>query len=356
LVQVKVPGTERTVSVHKEASEAFKGFLGELQKTGYKMSDVQGYNPRQMRGGSGWSEHAFGTAIDINPGKNAMGGSSTDMPAGIKELAAKYGLVWGGDWKGKSYDPMHFQWGGPRAGGVVNQPAAAGTPAATPAGGYDLPKILAEIEKHRAGAAGPKIEPFTPGPPKATAKGELPANIDSLTQEQQHKAYLAAGRHSPFGPSPRFNKNGFAVSADIGATLPGQQAPDAGNRNFSQVAAHTAEWLKNAKGFGGVLKNAADHARAGFGQGGLMRDWLRHQAERDRNDARIGRGGRFNFERIQARLGTDQRHAQRTLNNKNEVVINVHGTESPHHTARLVQDTQRSNFRHNIAAARTVLG
>ena len=102
LTQLQVPGSKKSVTVHKEAAEAFQGFLGELQGTGYKIGDIGGYNPRTKRGGSGWSEHAFGTAIDINAGKNAMGGKGTDMPANIKEMAAKYGLVWGGDWKGST--------------------------------------------------------------------------------------------------------------------------------------------------------------------------------------------------------------------------------------------------------------
>lgn len=111
LTQIKTP-SGRSVTVNKAASEAFQGFLKELEGTGYKIGDIGGYSKRKMRGGSAWSEHAFGTAIDINAAKNAMGGSRTDMPKNIKEMAAKYGLVWGGDWKGKSYDPMHFQWGG----------------------------------------------------------------------------------------------------------------------------------------------------------------------------------------------------------------------------------------------------
>src|SRR6185312_13762636 len=69
------------------------------------------YSNRNMRGGSQRSEHAYGLAIDINPAQNPFGSSKTDMPKDIHALAAKYGLIWGGDWKSKP-DPMHFQWGG----------------------------------------------------------------------------------------------------------------------------------------------------------------------------------------------------------------------------------------------------
>jgi hypothetical protein len=34
------------------------------------------------------------------------------MPANVREIAAKYGLIWGGDWSGSSRDPMHFEWSG----------------------------------------------------------------------------------------------------------------------------------------------------------------------------------------------------------------------------------------------------
>jgi hypothetical protein len=139
LTTVTGPGGHK-FTVNKAAAEAFQGFLGELAKTGYNIGDIQGYSKREKRGGQGWSEHAYGAAIDINPDANKQGGTSTDMPAGIQQLAAKWGLIWGGSWQGKTYDPMHFQWGGSKPWLTTQaQPPVAVTPAAargeSPTGG-----------------------------------------------------------------------------------------------------------------------------------------------------------------------------------------------------------------------------
>jgi hypothetical protein len=54
----------------------------------------------------------YGNAIDINPAQNPFRGNRTDMPPNISDLAAKHGLIWGGDWRPGSRDPMHFEWTG----------------------------------------------------------------------------------------------------------------------------------------------------------------------------------------------------------------------------------------------------
>jgi hypothetical protein len=105
-----------TYTVNKAASTNFQGFLKELEGTGYKVTSLGGYSMRaKAGGGGGLSEHAYGLAIDINPGANPFRGNHTDLPKNIHDMAARYGLVWGGDWTDPK-DPMHFQWGGPNAG------------------------------------------------------------------------------------------------------------------------------------------------------------------------------------------------------------------------------------------------
>jgi D-alanyl-D-alanine carboxypeptidase len=101
----------KKVQVNAASAESFKGFLNDLEKTGYKIDSIGGFSNREKRGGSGYSEHAFGNAIDINPGRNPFQSNQTDMPANIHDIAAKWGLIWGGDWKSPK-DTMHFQWGG----------------------------------------------------------------------------------------------------------------------------------------------------------------------------------------------------------------------------------------------------
>jgi len=121
------------ITVNKAAAQAFTGFLNELEGTGYQVSSVGGYANRPMRGGRQTSEHAYGAAIDINPAANPFHSSQTDLPKNVHDIAAKYGLVWGGDWSPGSRDPMHFQYGGPGGPITVTAGATPATPAATPA-------------------------------------------------------------------------------------------------------------------------------------------------------------------------------------------------------------------------------
>jgi tape measure domain-containing protein len=117
-----------TVQVHKAAADAFKGFLDELIGQGYKVKDLGGYSLRNNVNAPGkLSEHAFGNAIDINPGANPNGKNLvSDMPANIRELAAKYGLTWGGDFKSVK-DAMHFEWKGGQTGQqMARTPSDAG--------------------------------------------------------------------------------------------------------------------------------------------------------------------------------------------------------------------------------------
>jgi hypothetical protein len=67
------------------------------------------FNFRQKRNGAGFSTHAWGIAIDLNPETNRYG-TSGDMALEVVEIFRNFGFIWGGDWKGKMRDPMHFQY------------------------------------------------------------------------------------------------------------------------------------------------------------------------------------------------------------------------------------------------------
>jgi hypothetical protein len=73
--------------------------------------DDWGYAYRDVRGVVGkLSNHASGTAIDLNATKHPLGKVGTFDAAKvpmIRALAKKYGLTWGGDWTRK--DEMHFE-------------------------------------------------------------------------------------------------------------------------------------------------------------------------------------------------------------------------------------------------------
>lgn len=98
----------------------FQGFIDDLEATGYKIKTLLGYAKRKTVSGSGFSIHASGGAIDINPpnpvhntfpngfySPRPANAPMTDMPKQTLELANKHGLGWGGAWSSVD-DAMHF--------------------------------------------------------------------------------------------------------------------------------------------------------------------------------------------------------------------------------------------------------
>ena len=73
--------------------------------------DDWGFAYRDVRGVVGkLSNHASGTAIDLNATKHPLGKVGTFEASKVpmlKALAKKYGLTWGGEWTRP--DPMHFE-------------------------------------------------------------------------------------------------------------------------------------------------------------------------------------------------------------------------------------------------------
>lgn len=98
--------------VNAAYAERFQGFINELEGTGYEIKSLGGYNYRNIAGSNRLSNHASGNAIDINPLTNPDTGRGgrlvTDMPPGVSDIASKYGINWGGDWRSKK-DAMHFE-------------------------------------------------------------------------------------------------------------------------------------------------------------------------------------------------------------------------------------------------------
>lgn len=68
------------------------------------------YNYRKMRGGTSWSRHAWGIAIDIDPDRNGLNtawpGSAT-MPEEVIRIFEKHG--WKSYARSMGRDAMHFQ-------------------------------------------------------------------------------------------------------------------------------------------------------------------------------------------------------------------------------------------------------
>ena len=111
--------------VHKDAAEPFIHWFQAIinAKLQQRVMTFNGsYVPRLKRGSgvapnlAGLSRHTRGIAVDLNAMFNRMG----EAPAKLGEhgcmhelvpLANECGIVWGGDWKGKSVDGMHFEIG-----------------------------------------------------------------------------------------------------------------------------------------------------------------------------------------------------------------------------------------------------
>lgn len=197
--------------VYKQAAPAFEGLLTDLAKLGYTPTSSGGFNYRNIRGGDRLSQHAFGTAIDINALANQLGQSTTDIPQAA-QLAAKYGLEWGGNWKGRP-DPMHFEYAGqgftpdPSVAVASATPDAAATPAA-PTVSQETPQIAMPEKKPDSwqkrlgeGLAGAgigdafKSAPVTPIPPQPQAAMAATAPtpiIDPNQAERQRQAMAVA--------------------------------------------------------------------------------------------------------------------------------------------------------------------
>ncbi len=129
-------------------ADKFKGFVDELEATGYKIRSIGGYANRNIAGTNTKSWHAQGMAIDINPDANPVtykgqpGAGKNDLPSNVSAMAAKYGLGWGGNWNHK-LDTMHFSFGPNEGGQGGGSSGVSGGPSAgsgseqtgSPAGG-----------------------------------------------------------------------------------------------------------------------------------------------------------------------------------------------------------------------------
>ncbi|MDD2487443.1 MAG: M15 family metallopeptidase [Candidatus Gracilibacteria bacterium] len=122
---VEVDFLGRKVEVHKFIAtrllQAQDEILRDPEASQYFIKSVGGYNFRNAKkpGGGEYdslSKHAYGLAIDINPGENPyLSGNSDDskymkcaIPRSFVDIMKNNGFNWGGDWK-NSYDAMHFE-------------------------------------------------------------------------------------------------------------------------------------------------------------------------------------------------------------------------------------------------------
>lgn len=100
------------ITSHKLMAEVFATVFEEIERADLqqKITTFGGcFNFRPQRTGTKLSTHAWGIAIDLNPESNAQGTAGKMDPA-IVGIFKQAGFTWGGEWEGRSRDPMHFQY------------------------------------------------------------------------------------------------------------------------------------------------------------------------------------------------------------------------------------------------------
>jgi hypothetical protein len=119
-----VPGV--SVQVDERTVEAVQALGMVMQAHNYhvRQGETGAFNCRKITGGTGFSLHAYGIAVDVNSGSNPYRKDKlvTDMEkamiADVYAIRTKQGLQvwrWGGDWDGNpatphsNYDAMHFE-------------------------------------------------------------------------------------------------------------------------------------------------------------------------------------------------------------------------------------------------------
>lgn len=111
-----VPSTDRKLRCASAVAPLLIGFAAEFHELIEPIDegtyDDWGYAYRMVRADpTQLSCHASGTAIDLNATQHPLGKVGTFDAAKvpmIQELAKKYGLKWGGDFKNRK-DEMHFE-------------------------------------------------------------------------------------------------------------------------------------------------------------------------------------------------------------------------------------------------------
>jgi hypothetical protein len=111
-----IKGTKIKFRANKVAGQILAAFAAEFHEKVEAIDngklDDWGYCYRSIRNSaSSLSNHASGSAIDLNSSKHPLGKEDTFTKAQqktIQELIKKYGLAWGGNYK-KRKDDMHFE-------------------------------------------------------------------------------------------------------------------------------------------------------------------------------------------------------------------------------------------------------
>jgi hypothetical protein len=101
------------ITANKYAADDIAGFINDLHGAGAPLKNFSGvFSPRQKRGGHGWSQHAFGNAVDIETGfghgfdnSPALFHWAQEHPKEFAEIQARHHMK-----NLASFDWGHFEW------------------------------------------------------------------------------------------------------------------------------------------------------------------------------------------------------------------------------------------------------
>jgi hypothetical protein len=101
----------RRVRCHKKMAGVITDAFCTIEREGFADEVItvgDFYNFRSKRSCGKLSLHCWGIAIDVNPETNRLA-SKGSMPQELVMLLREFGFTWGGDFRGKYRDTMHFQ-------------------------------------------------------------------------------------------------------------------------------------------------------------------------------------------------------------------------------------------------------
>lgn len=249
-VKVELHG-EGAVSVNEKIIPAVLQLNAQLKKHNYltRLNDTGAYKCRTITGGTGYSLHAYGIALDLNWKTNPYGPTLiTDMPpamiADIKAIKTRNGKQvwrWGGNYSGNK-DAMHFE--------IIVSPADLATGIATPS-------------------------PSIPTTPTTPSEDDMPALLlikGDLTDpwwitDGMMKRYCATGEHAgqlAFAGLLRWNEGGpFVVPQNMVDRIP--TAPEDGVPGHLGVKSIVETETDKLAWTLGQVKESVDNATPGSG-------------------------------------------------------------------------------------------
>jgi len=233
----------RRIMLNDESAKHMVPFLNEMEKMGMPFTRKSGaydsFNDRPIRGGSTWSQHAYGNAVDLeatgfNPTKE-MGEWQKSHADEMREAMNRWGIKWGGDMRRR--DTPHFEWGGTEG---THAPVMS-------AGGNAKPAELATK-------------------PEGTTKPDLTNNPGDIHYPGTALDYqkLYGGTKSDQGDqgAPLYQFPSMKAGLDAMEGLAKYKYNNEGRKTANQIIAEKGGWTPGALG-----KDAAKHIARDMGIG-----------------------------------------------------------------------------------------